>query len=98
LAFADNLRMQGAVHDLLQVPGVAGGAGAMASLLLIDRDADLYLDRLRDALGPLGGASVIRPGVLFARLLAADGFELRRGLVPAVQALSGAEIPKTWML
>mgnify|MGYP001627755036 CR=1 FL=1 len=98
LVFADNLCLDGPVHDLLQRPGVANGEGAMASLLLVAGDADLYLDRVRQVLGPDGGASLIRPGVLFARVFGADGFDLRRGLIPAIKALSGAEIPKTWML
>lgn len=98
LIFADNLRLEGAVQKTLGCAAVAGGARAMASLLLVAPDADLYLDRLRAALGPSGGASVIRPGVLFARCLAVDGFVLRRHIIPAIQALSGAAIPKTWTL
>lgn len=98
LVFADNLRLDGDIHDLLQVPGIAGGAGAMASLLLIAPDADLFRDPVRAALGPRGGASVIRPGVLFARVLADDGFDLRRALIPAIHALTRADLPKTWML
>ena len=98
LVFADNLSLSGDVQALMARSGTGGGAGALASLLLVDPDADLYLDRLRDAIGGQGGASLIRPGVLFARVLGTDGFDLRRALIPAVQALSGADIPKTWML
>lgn len=98
LIFADNFLLDGPVQDLLDQPAVAGGARAMGSLLLVARDADLALDRLRRALGPGGGASLIRPGVLFARVLAADGFALRRSLIPAIRALTGTDIPKTWTL
>ena len=98
LIFADNLRLDGPVQALLDRPAIGGTARAMASLLLVAPDADLHLDRLRQALGPQGGASLIRPGVLFARTLAPDGFELRRTVIPAIRALSGADIPKTWTL
>lgn len=98
LIFADALRIDGAVQDKLGQAAIGQGARAMASLLLVAPDADLALDRVRAALGPKGGASVIRPGVLFARCLAVDGFELRRHIIPAIQALSGADIPKTWTL
>ena len=98
LIFADNLCLSGPVQSVLGRPGVGGDIRAVASLLLVAPDADLYLDRLRAALGPAGGASMIRPGVLYARALAVDGFTLRRHIIPAIQALSGADIPKTWTL
>lgn len=98
LIFADNARLTGAVQDRLDRAAVGGTARAMASLLLVSDDAELYLDPLRDAVGPTGGASVIRPGVLYARCLAVDGFALRRHIIPAIQTLSGADIPKTWTL
>lgn len=98
LIFADTLRLDGAVQQTLDRAASGQGARAMASLLLVAPDADLYLDSLRDTLGEKGGASLIRPGVLFGRCLAVDGFALRRHIIPAIQALSGAAIPKTWTL
>lgn len=98
LIFADALRLDGAIQKTLDRAASGRGARAMASLLLVSPDADLYLDPLRDALGESGGASLIRPGVLFGRCLAVDGFALRRHIIPAIQALSGAAIPKTWTL
>ncbi|MGI3168744.1 urease accessory protein UreD [Pseudooceanicola sp. C21-150M6] len=96
LVFADNFRLSGDIHT--QLGRVAGGAGAMASLLLVAPDAERHLDRLRMAIGLQGGASLIRPGVLFARCLAEDGFLLRQSLLPAIRTLSGEDLPKTWML
>jgi urease accessory protein len=40
----------------------------------------------------------VREGVLFARILAEDGFRLRQALVPAVELLSGGPLPKVWRL
>jgi urease accessory protein len=98
LVLADNLRLNGPITAQLARPAVADGAGAMASVVLVAPDADLWCARLREIMGATDGISLIRPGVLFARFLAADGFALRQRLIPALQALSGANIPKTWTL
>ena len=98
LVFADALRLQGDIHSQLQNPAVADGAGAMASLLLIDPAAETRLDALRRFLPKTAGASLIRPGVLFARILAQDSFDLRKTLVPALRLLHGGDLPRTWSL
>jgi urease accessory protein len=96
--FADALHLQGDIHSQLQNPAVADGAGAMASLLLVAPVAETRLDGLRRILPKTAGASLIRPGVLFARILAGDSFELRKTLVPALRLLHGGELPRTWSL
>ncbi|MDF1854798.1 urease accessory protein UreD [Pseudooceanicola sp.] len=98
LIFADTLRLHGDVHAILQSPGVAGGAGAMAALLLVAPHAEDLAARLNTLLAGCGACSAIRPGVLFARILARDGFALRQSLIPAIRLLSGGEIPRPWML
>ncbi len=98
LVFADALRLHGDIQDQLQNPAIADGAGAMASLLLIDPAAETRLDDLRQLLPKTAGASLIRQGVLFARVLAADSFELRKTLVPALCLLHGGHLPRTWSL
>jgi urease accessory protein len=47
---------------------------------------------------PEGGVSLIRPGVLFARLLAKDSYLLRQTLIPMMTLLHGGPLPKTWTL
>ncbi|WP_239520745.1 urease accessory protein UreD [Pseudooceanicola aestuarii] len=98
LIFADNLSISGASDEILARPGTGAGARAFATLLLAGEDADLLLAPLRAVLGRSGGASVIRPGLLFARMVAEDGYVLRKTLLPAIKLLSGREIPRTWML
>lgn len=98
LVFADCLRLDGDIDALLARPGVADGNRALASILYVGRDADRFLAPLRAALGPLGGASLVRDGVLFARALAPEAWDLRRNLIPAIRLLSGAELPRPWML
>jgi urease accessory protein len=51
---------------------------------------------VRETLGPLSGASAWN-GKLIARLLAEDGFLLRKQIICALHALAGVEaLPKIW--
>lgn len=96
LVFADDLRLDGPVADIGAKAPVLAGARAFASLLLVDADAGRFLEPLRAALGPAGGASAF-DGKLFARITAPDGFDLRRALLPALAILrDGAPLPRVW--
>ena len=98
LVYADALRLDGAAAAILARPGTLAGAGAMASLLYTAPDAEARLAPLRALLPATAGASLIRPGVLAARLAAPDGFTLRRALIPVLETLRGAPLPRVWML
>ncbi|EYD72934.1 Urease accessory protein UreD [Rubellimicrobium mesophilum DSM 19309] len=98
LVFADRLRIEGETWGKLESPGTLDGAGAWASLLLLSPEAPSLLGRLRSLLPTTAGASVVREGVLFARILAEDGFRLRQALVPAAELLAGGPLPKVWRL
>ncbi len=79
-----------------------GGAEAIATVLLVSPDAERFLRPARDIIGEDGGASawsVGGTGKLLARLVAGDGYALRRRLVPLVGLLNGqAGLPKVWSL
>lgn len=93
LIFADDLAFDG------PPPGgqaTLGGGRAFATVVLVSPQAEDLLDRVRDAIGARGDASAWS-GKLVARLLARDGFELRKSLIPALTLLAdGAALPKTW--
>lgn len=96
LVFADELRLEGAIQALAARAPVLAGAAAFASLLLVSPDADGKLDAVRDAIGPLGGASAF-DGLLFARVASPDGLSLRRALLRAMAALrDGEPAPRLW--
>jgi urease accessory protein len=96
LVFADDLRFGDADAVLLARPAILGGAGAMATILLVDEDAERFLDPIRAAIGTEGGASAWN-GKLLARLVAADGMALRAALIPALAILlDGAALPQAW--
>ncbi len=95
LVFADTLRLDGAVDEVLSRPAAASGAGAAASVICVgDKSAEL-LEPLRGVVKELqsvSGCSVIGP-VLLTRILAADGAQLRRDLSRVLTHLMSAVSP-----
>jgi urease accessory protein len=74
------------------------GAGAMGTIVYVADDAEGRLDAVREALGPLSGASAWN-GKLIARLLAEDGFVLRKEIISVLGALAGVgTLPKIWTM
>jgi urease accessory protein len=83
---------------LLARPALLGGAGAMASVLLAGEDAGALVGPVRRLLVGESGVSLIRPGVLTVRMLAGDGWDLRRRLVPVLEMLRRAPLPSMWRM
>jgi urease accessory protein len=102
LIHAEDFRIGQDIAARLQRAAVAGGATAVATLLLVAPHAERLLEPARDIIGDQGGASfwsVGRSGKLLARLYAGDGYQLRKRLVPLVELLNGrAGLPKLWSL
>ncbi len=98
MVFADVLRLSGDATRHMARLGAGGGAGAYASVLYAGPDAAGFLGAVRDLLPPTAGASLVRDGILFIRLLARDGFSLRRDLIPVIERLSIVPLPKVWRL
>lgn len=98
LIFADRTRLSGDATAQLSGSATGDGCGAWATVILAAPDAETALGPARALLPDSGGASLIRDGVLAARLLAPDSFELRRSLIPLLECLSGAPLPRTWMI
>jgi urease accessory protein len=98
LLLRDGWRLAGDVAAQLDRPQVAGGAGAMASVLYLAPDAEAQLPRLRAMLPETAGASLVEPDLLYLRLLAPDGWLLRAALVPILTRLHRGPLPRPWML
>jgi urease accessory protein len=96
--FADRTRLTGDAVAQLAGRATGGGCGAMASLVYAADDAENFLDRARALMPETGGVSLIRDGILFARLLAPDSFVLRQTLLPLIDLLSISPLPRTWMI
>ncbi|WP_040693256.1 urease accessory protein UreD [Pseudaminobacter salicylatoxidans] len=102
LVHAEDFRLGPKVADQLGKAAVAGGARAVATVLLIAADAERRLARARDTLDEQAGVSVWRVGEstkLAARLYAPDGYTLRKRLMPLLALLNGqAGLPKVWSI
>lgn len=102
LIHAEDFRIGPDIAAMLDRPVVAGGAIAMATLLLVSPRAEALLDPVLAIVGDQGSASVWsvkQSGKLLARLYAGDGYQLRQRLVPLVELLNGrAGLPKLWSL
>ncbi len=97
--FADALRLDGDVAATMARRATGGGAGAMAAVLLVAANAENMVAPARALLTQyVGGVSLISPGVLFARLLASDGYALRAALMPLLSVLRGAPLPRVWTM
>lgn len=98
LLFADELHFEGRIAHQLTQPAVLAGNAAMATVLYVAADCEQFLVPVRDALGEAGGASAWG-GKLVARIIAADGFALRRILLPVLSILmAGRPLPQVWQL
>ena len=96
--YIDALRMGGDLAAHLAKAHTANGAGAMASVVLVDPSAEMHLDHVRALLPDTAGASLLARDILVIRLLATDSFTLRSALLPVLRALKNTEIPRCWMI
>jgi urease accessory protein len=94
----DRTRLSGNPAEALDRPGVAAGAGAMALVAFAAPLAEAKLAPLRALLPGTAGASLLRPDLLVARLLARDAFDLRQTLLPVIDLLHDDTLPRPWMI
>ena len=96
--FLDRIRMEGGIARHLARPTVAGGAGALATVLYVAPDAEARLDPVRAMLPDTAGASLPRDDLLVIRLLAPDSHHMRGALVPLLTRLGGTALPRPWTI
>lgn len=96
--YLDGMSLRGDVTSHLARSAVADGAGAMASVVYVAPDAAAHLQLVRELLRDTAGASLLTPDTMVMRLLATDGFEMRRSLIPILDLLSQNTLPTSWRL
>ena len=94
----DGIDLAGDVSARLDSGSTAGGARALATLLFVAPEAEAHLDGVRAALPETGGASLVAQDLLALRVLAPDGYSLRRTLLPVLDRLTGGDLPKPWRM
>lgn len=97
LVHAEEVRMEGDLAALTAAPAVLSSQVAFATLFYCGPSADLFRTRLQPLLeGREVGASHWQDKLIL-RVAAADGFSLRKILVPFISLLrNGAALPKVW--
>lgn len=96
--YCDRIKLEGDIGGQLARRAVANGAGAAASIVLVDQSAQSMLTAVRDLLPPMAGASLLSETVLVVRILAADSFALRNTIFPILTLLTDNAVPKNWRL
>ena len=98
LVFADTLLVEGAIAGKLGRLATLDGAQAAATVLYVASDAAARIDQARTLLENAKGAAGASSwnGILVARALAKDGQTLQRDLIPLIEWLNGARLPRVW--
>jgi urease accessory protein len=98
LLLHDRTRLAGPVAALLGRRGIGAGAAAVATLILVGRDAEARLDAVRDALAPFDAGASAWDGMLIARIVAENGACLRLAVVAGLAVLrEGRPLPRVWL-
>ncbi len=99
----ERLRLEGPIATLAERPAILDGARAFASILALGPGVEALVEPLRERLsaGPARAACGFCAPTLVVRILAVDGWALRRALTPALELLVPAlggpgGLPRVW--
>ena len=100
LVHAEDFALDGAAASLIAHPCALDGRLAMATVLKVGGAPERLLSAARAIVADEGGVSawqVAGTGKLLARVLARDGYALRKRLIPLIALLNDeAGVPKSW--
>lgn len=96
----DALALDDAAVARLEDPAMMGDARALATITIISPHATDLLDRARAAIEGCDVRAAVSapPGRLILRLLAAEGWPLRRQIVRLLAALRAESLPRVWQV
>lgn len=100
LVYADTLRLDGPIADLLQKPSVAKGARALATLIHLAPDAEARLEATREILPSGNGCDAAASswnGILAVRFCAVTVEALRTSVLPFLLTFRGGPLPRVWL-
>ena len=102
LVFAEDLRLDGPIADILARPAVGQGARAVSTVLLAGPREPERLEEIRALIAAEPGfagveaAAGVVEELAIVRLLAGDAQALRRALVILLGQVTGRALPRTW--
>lgn len=100
LVYADALRLDGPIADLLRKPSVGNGARAFATLIHVAPDAEARLEAAREQLTSGNGCDAAASawnGLLAVRFCAVSIKALRAAICPFLVAFRGEPLPRVWL-
>jgi urease accessory protein len=100
LVYADTLRLDGSIADLLQKPSVGKGARAFATFIHVSPDAEARLETVRECIPTVNGCDAAASawnGLLAVRFCAMTIESLRKAAVPFLLAFRGEPLPRVWL-
>lgn len=98
LIFADTLRVEGPISDVLDSAATLDGTRATGLILYAAPDAETRLDEVRSLITQvksIAGASAWS-GLIAVRAAAPDGNTLQKDLEPLIARLAGRPLPRVW--
>jgi urease accessory protein len=98
LIYADTLRLDGPIQQLLDRPAVAKGARALATFLYVAPDAESRIDEVRQIIdnAPCDVAASAWSGLLAIRFLSPEIAALRRAAIEFMTVFRGTPLPRVW--
>lgn len=98
LIFAENVRLDGGISNLMQRPAIGAGARAIATLLHVAPDAESRLASVRAALSAASSTTAASAwdGMLIVRFAGLESQSVRCDCITAATAIRGAPMPRTW--
>jgi urease accessory protein len=95
LVHADRFALDGAIAERLSKVSVLAGSAAMATIRHVSVHAAAKLENIREALAEDGAASAWN-GMMLARIVTKDGYQLSAALTRVLTALRGRPLPPVW--
>jgi urease accessory protein len=98
LVYAEELRLDGPISDILARPALGGGARALATLILVAPGVESRIEPVRGVLAESaaeGGASAWN-GLLAVRLASPSPERVRATIVTLLTLLRGRAVPRVW--
>ncbi|HVV40347.1 MAG TPA: urease accessory protein UreD [Nitrobacter sp.] len=98
LVYADTVRLDGDIDDMLTRPAVAGGGAAIGTALIVPGD-EAVIGRIREEAGLFRGQVGVSAwnGFAIGRFCAQDGARLRADMMTVLNRASAAPLPRLWL-
>lgn len=96
LIYADETRIAGPVAEIAARCAALAGARAWATLIYAAPDAQDRLDALRASLPETDCGASSFDGIISARIVSPDGYDLRRSILRALTVMREGPPPRVW--